>query len=155
MGVAGCGKTTIGIALAKQLGVPFYDGDDFHPPENVAKMKSGNPLDDDDRAPWLARLGELMHDASDGAVLACSALKEDYRRRLRMDGGDLVFVHLVISPERAQQRLASRRDHFMPASLVESQFAALEAPTDAVVCDGEEPVEDIVATVVAALNGER
>ncbi len=151
MGVTGCGKTTTGIALAERLAVPFYDGDDFHPPENVAKMKSGEPLNDVDRAPWLARLGALMRDASDGAVLACSALKEDYRRRLSAAGGDLVFVHLEISPVEARRRLEARRDHYMPASLVESQFAALEEPTNAIVCDGERRVEEIVALVLDRL----
>ena len=151
MGVTGCGKTTVGTALAERLSVPFYDGDDFHPAENVAKMKSGEPLDDDDRAPWLARLSELMRDASDGAVLACSALKEDYRRRLSADGGDLTFVHLEISPAEARRRLEARRDHYMPASLVESQFATLEKPTNAIVCDGERRIEEIVASVLDRL----
>lgn len=132
MGVAGCGKTTIGTLLADRLGAQFLDGDDLHPPANVAKMSSGAPLTDEDRWPWLDRIGVAIEQAvqSQGrVVVACSALRRVYRERLTnaCDAPPL-FVHLSGTPDLIGERMAARSSHFMPVQLLDSQFAALEPP---------------------------
>ena len=126
MGVSGSGKTTVGVILANQLGVPFADADDFHTPELKAKMAAGHPLTDDDRWPWLARLADWLRDEQEGSVLACSALKRSYRDVLRTASDQLCFLHLAGSPEVVTQRVGHRHNHYMPASLVGSQYATLE-----------------------------
>jgi carbohydrate kinase (thermoresistant glucokinase family) len=130
MGVSGCGKSTIGQTLADQLDCPFYDADDFHPAANVAKMASGTPLDDTDRAPWLAALAGLLTDhASRGetAVLACSALKKRYRDQLRVND-KVQFIFLDGSFDLIWQRMRARKNHYMGADMLKSQFDALERP---------------------------
>jgi gluconokinase len=143
MGVCGCGKTTVGEALAGTLGWPFYDADDFHPEANVAKMAAGQPLTDDDRWPWLDRIAAEMRGvlARGGhAVLACSALKSAYRARLQRAGDDRI-VYLAGDAATIAERLASRRHKYMPPTLLPSQFAALEEPSDAVRVDIRQPVD--------------
>ena len=156
MGVSGSGKTTVGAALAQRLGVPFADADDFHPPANVAKMSAGVPLDDDDRLPWLHILGSWQAEhAATGAVVTCSALRRWYRDVLREAAPGQVFVHLDGRPEVVARRVAGRPGHFMPASLVESQFATLEAlqPDEAgFALDLDQPVDDLVVQAVEALT---
>ena len=146
MGVCGCGKTTIGRALAATLGWPFHDADDFHPDVNVAKMAVGNALDDTDRWPWLDRIVTAMQSAqSEGgnAVLACSALKQVYRDRLQR-AGDVRFVYLRGDVETIGARLSARSHKYMPASLLPSQFATLEEPRDALVVDiRQSPAEQV------------
>src|SRR6476661_3701341 len=122
MGVSGSGKSTVGAALAQRMRVPFADADDFHPPENIAKMSAGHALDDDDRYPWLETISEWLADHLDGGVMSCSALKRSYRDQLRKHCPQVRFVHLHGSPEVIERRQASRPGHFMPASLLASQF---------------------------------
>jgi len=149
MGVCGSGKSTIGIALARKCGGVFHDADDFHPPANIEKMKRGEPLDDDDRAPWLERLAVLLSEASEApAFLACSALKARYRDVLASGCPDVRFVHLRESPGLILARLRARAGHFMPESLIDSQFAALEAPEGAFAVDIDQPVEVIVDAII-------
>jgi gluconokinase len=153
MGVCGCGKTTVGEALAASCGWPFLDADDFHPPENVAKMAAGTPLTDDDRWPWLDRIAAHLRGILDGgghAVLACSALKQAYRERLAR-AGDVRFVHLAGDYGTIAARLAARSHRYMPANLLDSQFAALEPPTDAIAIDVRLPVADQVDRILDAL----
>ena len=157
MGVAGSGKTRIGSALARALDVPFVDGDDFHPPANVAKMARGEPLTDDDRAGWLHALARRIRDAEvegTGVVVACSALKRAYRDVLRSGATRTTLRFIVLHGGQAliAERLARRRGHFMPASLLESQFATLEIPTDdehAWMVNVDAAPERIVADLVA------
>lgn len=146
MGVSGSGKSTIGIALARKCGGVFHDADDFHPPANIEKMKRGEPLDDDDRAPWLERLAVLLSEAP--VFLACSALKARYRDVLASGCPDVRFVHLCGSPGLIRARLRARAGHFMPESLIDSQFAALEAPEGAFAVDVDQPVEVIVDAII-------
>lgn len=130
MGVAASGKTTIGRRLARDLGLEFLDADDAHPPENIAKMSAGIPLTDDDRGPWLDRLRQVLSQ-SDSIVVTCSALKRDYRDVLRAAGTDddpVWFVFLDVPRDEIVRRIERRRDHFMKADMVDSQFAALEPP---------------------------
>jgi gluconokinase len=127
MGVSGSGKSTVGAALAQRLRVPFADADDFHPPANIAKMTAGHPLDDHDRGPWLEAIGRWLAEHPDGGVMSCSALKRSYRDQLRRHEPDIQFVHLSGPPEVIARRQASRPGHFMPASLLASQFEILEA----------------------------
>ena len=155
MGVSGSGKTTVGEALAKRLGWRFVEGDDFHPPENVAKMASGHPLNDADRWPWFDRIVAEMRRLTahgENAVIACSALKAAYRERLAA-GGDMRIVYLKGDESTIAARLARRSGHFMPPSLLPSQFAALEEPKDAIVVDIRRPVDEQVATIAHALAG--
>src|SRR5689334_13389701 len=127
MGVSGSGKSTVGAALAQRLRVPFADADDFHPPANIAKMTAGEPLNDEDRYPWLESIGEWLAQRCDsGGVMSCSALKRKYRDQLRRHCPDVEFLHLSGTPEVIGNRQASRPGHFMPASLLASQFATLE-----------------------------
>jgi gluconokinase len=130
MGVAGCGKSSVGMRLAEVLGLPYQEGDDLHPQANIAKMSAGTPLNDEDRWPWLDRIGEILVDhASDGIVLTCSSLRKTYRDRLRAAaGGNLAFVFLEGSKALLTQRMGNREGHFMPTSLLESQLATLERP---------------------------
>jgi gluconokinase len=160
MGVAGCGKSTLGQALAAAWGVAFIEGDDFHPPANVAKMHAGQPLNDQDRAGWLDALQDELR-RQPNAVLSCSALKRAYRDRLRVARPDLRFIHAVISRQEAAHRLSQRQSHFFPASLVDSQFAALEPPDqEAGTCtiDATRPVAELVAQLTVwrdtALDGQ-
>lgn len=158
MGVAGSGKTTVGRAAAAALGWPYFEADDFHPATNRAKMAHGDPLDDADRAPWLAALRDRMdacRAAGASAVFSCSALKGAYRAYLQApDAGGgaraLVLVFLGLDAGTAAARVAARPGHFLPASLVESQFAALEPPRDALTLDARAPLDTLVARVVAA-----
>lgn len=155
MGVAGCGKTEVGRRLAERLGFVFRDGDDYHPPANVAKMSAGQPLDDHDRRPWLERLARLIDDALAGGppiVLACSALKQHYRDLLGVDRPGVRLVHLTGSFELIRQRLADRTDHFFSAELLRSQFAALEPPRQAVQIDVTAPPDDLADRIVAGLG---
>lgn len=158
MGVSGAGKTTVGRLLAATLGWPFYDADDFHSPANVALMRSGTPLTDADRAPWLATLRELIAGClRDGAsaVLAASALKASYRDAMTPEGAgpDAVrFVYLEGDQALLRQRLAARAGHFMPVSLLASQFAALQEPRDAVTVDVAADPATIVERIRAALR---
>lgn len=129
MGVSGCGKSTVGQQLAERLGLPFVEGDTLHPPENVARMAAGIPLTDEDRWPWLDRIAQALADARDGGVVvACSALKRAYRDRLRSAAPDLALVHLRGTRDVLAARLASRRGHYMPASLLDSQLQTLQPP---------------------------
>ncbi|MDQ6435534.1 gluconokinase [Mesorhizobium sp. LHD-90] len=161
MGVSGCGKTLVGEAIAARLGWRFVEGDRLHPPENVAKMASGQPLDDADREGWLDAIGAAVAAGiadGNGVVAACSALKRKYRDRLRVFAPDILFVHLTIDRETAGQRVGSRKGHFMPASLVDSQFAALESPQGdefAISLNGLEPVEVLAATAVERVSIDR
>jgi len=157
MGVSGSGKTTLGRALAARLGLPFADADDYHPATNLAKMGRGEPLDDQDRAPWLARLADLLreHAQQAGLVLACSALKRAYRQQLRSAGASLTFVHLRGSFELIEARLDRRSGHFMPARLLRSQFEALEEPAHAIVVDVALPTAEQVALIVDALEARQ
>ena len=142
MGVCGCGKTTVGEALAQAIGCRFLDADDFHPPANVEKMASGVPLTDDDRCPWLDRiaeeLGQILAEG-EHAVLACSALKEAYRQRLKR-AGDVRIVYLEGDEATIAARLAARQHKYMPPLLLPSQFATLEVPTDALAVDVRQPI---------------
>jgi gluconokinase len=147
MGVSGSGKSTVGAALGQRLRVPFADADDFHPPANIAKMTAGEPLDDHDRHPWLEAIGGWLADHPDGGVMSCSALKRKYRDQLRHHAKGTVFLLLHGTPEVIRKRQASRPGHFMPASLLSSQFATLEmlAPDEAgVVIDVDQGVDTIV-----------
>jgi gluconokinase len=155
MGVTGAGKTVVGRQLAAALGAEFIDGDDYHPPENVAKMRAGTPLTDADRWPWLARLnGVLREFASSGrsAVLACSALKAAYREALLEDLPDARVVLLRGSRQLIASRLAGRRGHYMNPALLSSQFGALEEPADAIVVDISDTPEAIVALIARHLE---
>ena len=132
MGVSGCGKSTVGYNLAQSMNLPFYDGDDYHPQANVDKMSSGQPLNDDDRQPWLDNLALQIRswNESGGAVLACSALKQNYRLTLARFG-DVKFVYLKGSKELILKRMHSR-EHFMKPEMLDSQFETLEEPKDAI-----------------------
>lgn len=150
MGVSGAGKSTVGRALAERLGYPFLDADEFHPPENVAKMASGTPLTDADRTPWLDALNRRLGGMPD-AVLACSALKASYRERLAQGLADCRFVHLRGSIDVIRKRLAVRQHRYMPASLLESQFATLEPPRDAIEVDIAADIPACVEAIAARL----
>ncbi|MBF2028005.1 MAG: gluconokinase [Oscillatoriales cyanobacterium C42_A2020_001] len=150
MGVSGVGKTTIGTLLAQQLNIPFYDGDDFHPEANIAKMQHGVPLTDSDRRLWLHTLHDLIQqlaEAQQSAVIACSALKNSYRQILAEGSEDVRFVFLHGSYDLIQQRLQQRRQHFMSASLLQSQFEALEAPADVLTVEITDTPEAIATTI--------
>ena len=151
MGVSGSGKSTVGAALAQRLRVPFADADDFHPPANVAKMSSGEPLDDDDRYPWLEAIGEWLAAHPGGGVMSCSALKRKYRDQLREHCGEIEFLHLYGSTEVIGKRQASRPGHFMPPSLLASQFKTLEPlePDErGVTIDVDQNIDGIVDSYV-------
>jgi gluconokinase len=156
MGVAGSGKTTVGTALADTLGVDFHDGDDYQPAENVAKMQAGIPLTDADRDFWLRHLQGLLDEhQADPIVLACSALKQTYRDRLR-SSGTVCFIFLELDIGNARARMAARADHFMPATLIDSQFAALEPPADepdVITVDASNAVSEIVDLAISRLTG--
>jgi carbohydrate kinase (thermoresistant glucokinase family) len=151
MGVSGSGKTTVGKLLSKELGVPFFDADDFHPDSNVAKMRSGVPLTDEDRMPWLSELGRDIERWSrqGDAVLACSALSRAHRQVLVEAAGEanLLFVFLKGSREIISSRLALRKGHYMPLDLLESQFSALVEPADALVTPIDRSPAEIVAFI--------
>jgi gluconokinase len=151
MGVSGSGKSAVGAALAQRLRVPFADADDFHPPENIAKMTAGHALDDNDRHPWLESIGKWLALHSAGGVMSCSALKRAYRDQLRRHCADVEFLHLSGSVETIGRRQASRPGHFMPASLLASQFATLE-PLDpderGVAIDIDQSIDAIIQSYV-------
>jgi gluconokinase len=156
MGVSGSGKSTVGAALAQRLRVPFADADDFHPPANIAKMTAGEALDDDDRYPWLEAIGQwLARHNGDGGVMSCSALKRKYRDQLRRHCPDTVFLHLSGTPDVIGKRQASRPGHFMPASLLASQFETLEpleADEGGVTIDVDQDIDSVVEDYVASTN---
>lgn len=155
MGVSGSGKSTVGAALAQRLRVPFADADDFHPPENIAKMTAGHALDDDDRYPWLEAIGEWLAQHPDGGVMSCSALKRVYRDQLRQHRADVEFLHLAGSPETIGRRQASRPGHFMPAALLASQFETLEPlepDEQGVAIDVDQSIDSIVDSYIATTN---
>jgi len=151
MGVAGAGKSTLGADLARRLGWRFIDADDHHPPRNIAKMASGIPLEDEDRWPWLDQLNKMLAEEKN-VVLACSALKESYRRRLLAGVGASRIVYLQGSFELIAARLATRRHRYMPASLLESQFVALEPPAGAIAIDIAAEPGRCVDAIVQALR---
>lgn len=154
MGVAGSGKTTVGERVATRLGAAFFDADQAHSAENVAKMAAGIPLSDVDRGPWLARL-RIQLDASTNVVVTCSALKRTYREALR-EAGQVRFAYLRVSPGVAAERVGNRRDHFMKREMVDSQFDALEEPTadehDVVTIDASGPIDVVVVAIVDAVR---
>ena len=162
MGVSGSGKSLIGGRLAEALSVPFIEGDGLHPERNVAKMAAGEPLTDEDRGPWLDRVGARIFAASaasGGAVAACSALKRVYRDRLRrVAGSALRFIFLEGSRELLEERMTARKHHFMPASLLDSQFATLEPPEDepgVLTIAVDAPPDEIVARSLRWLETKR
>jgi gluconokinase len=155
MGVSGSGKSTVGAALARRLRVPFVDADMLHTPANIAKMAAGEPLDDDDRYPWLEKVGAWLA-GHPGGVASCSALKRKYRDQLRRHCPDAEFLHLRGSPELIGGRLAARTGHFMPATLLRSQFDALEqlGPDEAGrTVDASDDVDAIVDTFLGITRG--
>ncbi|PLK73100.1 gluconokinase [Rhizobium sp. TH135] len=155
MGVAGCGKSTVGAALSEQLKIPYQDGDDLHSAAAVEKMRAGIPLDDDDRWPWLDRIADaLKSDAP--LIIGCSALRRTYRDRIRAGtGGPVTFVHLAGDRDLIASRMASRSGHYMPLSLLDSQFATLERPgsDEAIEVTIDQPMDAIVGQVLSHLGG--
>ncbi|GAC50305.1 gluconokinase [Gordonia aichiensis] len=149
-GVSGCGKSTVGAALAAHLGVPFVDADDLHPAANIAKMAAGQPLTDSDRLPWLDAVGRWLADHADG-VCACSALRHGYRDQLCRRAPGVRFVMLAVDPGVVKARVRARHGHFMPATLVDSQFAALEphGPDEpGITVDATLPLDGVVDEIV-------
>ena len=154
MGVSGSGKTLVGNMLADRLGLPFYDADDFHPESNVKKMKSGKPLNDSDRRPWLQAMANRFPDweREGGAVLACSALKQSYREQLQKGAaGDLQFVFLKGSKALISERMRRRKNHFMPGDLLDSQFEALEEPENAITVSIIQSPDEIIHKIIDQL----
>ncbi|WP_372633413.1 gluconokinase [Fodinibius sp.] len=153
MGVSGSGKTVVGQKLARRLGVPFHDGDNFHPQDNIKKMESGRPLNDRDRRPWLETLARKIAEwhISGGAVLACSALKKKYRDLL-CSRQNAQFIYLKGPIPLIAERMADRTGHFMPEKLLESQFEALEEPSEAITVSIEPPPEEIVSAILGQLQ---
>ena len=157
MGVSGCGKSTMAIALGERLGLDMVDGDDLHLPESVAKMRSGIALQDADRWPWLDRIGHDLAQAQEpGRVVACSALKRAYRDRIREQAGDVCFVFLDGDFDLIEQRMRQRVGHYMQPGLLDSQFRTLEKPqadeSDVIRLPITEPVQDMVAQALNALH---
>jgi gluconokinase len=159
MGVSGCGKSSLGAALARELALPLIEGDDFHPPENVRKMRAGIALTDADRVGWLAALGRELAGRHAGAVLTCSALKRDYRERLRAAAPGLRFVFMDLSREEAERRVAARAaEHMFPPSLVANQFATLESPIGepgVLAVEASAPIDRLVEQVRAWLQQDQ
>ena len=161
MGVSGSGKTTVAERLAERLGCTYEEGDDHHPAENVEKMESGIPLDDDDRRPWLEELGRWIGEreaAGQNSVLTCSALKRSYRDLLRKGNESVWFAHVAVPQDVLAQRLEARKGHYMPASLLTSQLATLEPLEDdepGVRISGAGAPDDVVEELLAALSRER
>jgi len=150
MGVSGSGKTSIGQALSAELGWSFYDGDDYHSPENVEKMSQGIPLSDEDRFHWLETLSNLIivkRGAEENLVLACSALKEGYRQKLRANNKDLNFVYLEGDFDLIWERMQTREDHYMKSKMLKSQFEILEPPKNALHIDIDRPITEIVREI--------
>jgi gluconokinase len=150
MGVSGAGKTTIGELLARDLGWPFHDGDDFHPQMNIDKMRRGVPLTDDDRAAWLAALRQLIDrllQERQSAIIACSALRQTYRKRLQGDDRDIQFVYLKGDPALIRRRLQERQGHFMKAGLLANQFETLEEPHEVITVDVSRAPQAIVKCI--------
>jgi len=161
MGVSGCGKSTVGALLARELTLPFLEGDSLHPAENVALMAAGHPLDDEHRRPWLDLVGAWLADGppdgTGGGVAACSALARRYRDQLRAHDPQAWFLHLEVDREVVLRRVSGRRGHYMPASLVDSQLATLEplAPDEAGVrLSAELPVRQVVRLAAEALRAD-
>lgn len=159
MGVSGTGKTTVGLALSQAIGAKFIDGDDLHPRQNIVKMASGQPLEDSDRLPWLDRIGDVIFSLgqkNESGILVCSALKKRYRDQLRQGNPALRFLWLTGDYNCILQRMQQRKGHFMPEALLQSQFAALEAPDesepDIVAVDIAPDVTQIVGQALALLN---
>jgi gluconokinase len=155
MGVSGCGKSSVGEGLAARLGIAYRDGDDLHPPANVAKMRGGVPLSDDDRWPWLDRVAAVLAGEAP-VIVGCSALRRAYRDRLRAGaGGPVRFVHLAGSREVIAARMAARKGHYMPPSLLDSQFAALEppGPDEALTVEIDQPLATLIDAVATRLQG--
>ena len=155
MGVSGSGKSSVGRVLAEHLGWDFYDADDFHPPANVAKMASGIPLDDSDRAPWLASLNELISTslkADRPGVLACSALKERYRQQLLEGNAGVQIVYLKGSYDLIWSRMEKRTDHYMKPHMLKSQFETLEEPVNALTIDISMSADDIVREILKQIE---
>ncbi|WP_196061840.1 MULTISPECIES: gluconokinase [unclassified Serratia (in: enterobacteria)] len=159
MGVSGSGKSTIGAAVAREIKAKFIDGDDLHPRANIQKMASGQPLNDEDRAPWLQRLNDAaysLNHKNESGIIVCSALKRRYRDLLRKDNDNMVFIYLKGSFEVILGRLQARSGHFMPTELLKSQFEALEEPgadeKDVICVDIDTNVEGVVGRCVAALK---
>jgi gluconokinase len=151
MGVSGCGKSTVARILAEGLGWEFFDADNFHPPENIAKMESGIPLSDSDRAPWLSALNEMLIStlkAGRHPVLACSALRERYRKTLCQGTDGLQFVYLKGRYDLIWSRISQREEHYMKPEMLRSQFEALEEPVDALVMDVRLTPEETVETII-------
>jgi gluconokinase len=155
MGVSGCGKTTVGRFLARRLDWEFYDADDFHPAGNISKMTEGIPLDDDDRRPWLAALHDLISrcliECRPG-VLACSALKEKYRRDLLQDNPNVQVVYLMGSFDLIRSRISARSGHYMKPGMLQGQFDALEEPLDALTVPVSMSMEEVAAVILANLK---
>jgi gluconokinase len=154
MGVSGSGKSTIGKKLSKQTGIPFFDGDDFHAVSNIEKMKAGHPLNDQDRVEWLIRINQFAKDQTKnkGAIIACSALKEKYRNILSEGITIPIFwIFLQGSFDLIEKRMRTRTDHFMPASLLASQFTTLEVPRQAITIDIKNEPDKIVETIISRL----
>jgi gluconokinase len=155
MGVSGVGKTTVGELLARETGWPLYDADDFHSAPNIEKMRIGIALTDEDRWPWLDRLNATLREIDQrggSALLACSALKQRYRDVLKAGRPGVRFVYLCGSEDLIRDRLKRRRGHYMPASLLASQFAALEEPGGAITVDIGRPPDEIVTSILAGLG---
>lgn len=151
-GVSGCGKTTVGQLLSSALDIPFYDGDDFHPPANVEKMSYGVPLTDDDRQLWLAAINRKIREhvqAGASAVFACSALKHAYRQQLANQTKNAIkWIYLQGDFQTIERRMLVRKDHFMPASLLTSQFSILEEPTEALILNINHNPEELVDAIL-------
>ena len=154
MGVSGCGKTTIGKLLSQKIGIPFFDGDDFHSAANVEKMKTGEPLNDEDRSGWLQKINEVAFEQQQlkGAIIACSALKEKYRILLNSGITKPVWIFLQGSYQIILQRLQSRQGHFMPSVLLQSQFDNLEMPANAFSINIADEPATIVELIFDKLN---
>ncbi len=158
MGVAGCGKSSLGQAVARHLGWRLIEGDDYHAPDSVRKMREGVPLTDADREGWLDRLGQLMAAETTGVVLTCSALRRAYRERLRAAVPGLRFAFMAIEPATARERVAARPGHIFPPSLVASQFQTLEDPSaepGVLRVDATLPLDALTDDVARWLGGER